>query len=136
MMEAVSWQFRIVATTFHTTSTRPMPQYSPFLLGVSTTSFHAASSASRPYPKAALTKATTFSQCVISFFVYVYLFLSVYSPSGPLIAAITPFTAFSTVDSSFCASASHPLRWSDLIPEDLPEQVFEVASPLTLSCPP
>ena len=125
MMEDVIQIFKISATTLHTTSTRPMPQYSPFPLGISTTAFHVASSARCPYPKATLTGATTFSQCVISS-VSVSLLPSVYSPPGPLIDAATPSADFSfaVASSYFLASTSHILRCSAHIPEGTLERFF------------
>ena len=78
-MEAVSWRLRIDTTTFHTTSMRPMPQYYALPLGIRTTAFQVASSAILPSPKSALTRSTTFSQCVILFSVLVSLSSSISS---------------------------------------------------------
>ena len=48
LMEAVSRRFKIAATTFHITSTRPIPRYSFFPLIIRTTAYHMASSFSFP----------------------------------------------------------------------------------------
>ena len=79
-----------------------------------------ASFVSRPYPKSSLTKATTFSQLVISFLVSVYFSASLSSPPGPLIAYAAPSTDFSAAASAFRASSSHSFRCSALIPEGTP----------------
>ena len=117
-MEAVSQGFQIAATTFHTTSTRPMPRYYPLPLEISTTYCHMASSVIRPSPKSALTSANTLSQYVISS-VYIALLSYVSSPLVPPIAATAPYADFdfATATSSLRASSIHTLKCSALILE-------------------
>ena len=83
MMEAISWKFKIPATTFHIYSTRPMTQYFPPPLGISTTACHVASSTSLPSLKAALTRETTISYFFISTGVFSILSF-IYTPPPSL----------------------------------------------------
>ena len=117
-MEAASRRFRIAATTFHTTSTRPIPRYSPFPFGIRTTTCQMASSASCLSLKSSLTRDTNFYRCVIAL-VSVSLFSSVFSLLVPLITAIatSDAVAFAATAFSFRASSNHSFRFSVLILE-------------------
>ena len=94
-------------------------------------------SAISPSPKAALTRATTFSQFVISTAVF-FLFSSVYSPPVPLSTASFPSVNydFSTAASPFLTSTNHPFKCSARIPEGPRSGGFVAASLPTRSCPP
>ena len=120
MMEAVSRRLRIAATTFHTTSTRPIPWYSPPPLEIRTTTCHVNFSAILPSPKYTLAGATTFYQLISTLSVPASISASVPSSSGTHVAS----TVFTSVASAFCASSSHPFRCSACIPEGPLERLF------------
>ena len=109
MMEAVSQKFRITTTTVHTATTRPITQYYILPLGISTTTYHVASSAIRRSPKAALTTVITFYHFVIYFLVPVYPSTYVSSSPGPLVASAASSADISDSASNFRASSSQPL---------------------------
>ena len=103
VMEAMSRRCKIATTTFHITSTSPIPWYYCRPFGVITTACHIASSASSPSRNAVCMLSMRFSQCG-----------SPYSPSF----APSPFSAahFYLLD-----AASHPFRCLGCIPEGPPD---------------
>ena len=122
VMEAVSRQFKISATTFHITSTRPMSRYYFPHLGSRTTACHMASSSSFPSPNTIWIRSTTLPQLEVSAGV-----LSLISsfPSLPVLSVpsiVLPSVGFSCSASAssfyfLLAATSHPLRCSSRILE-------------------
>ena len=72
----MSRRFKIAATTFHVTSTNPIPLYSFFPFGMSTTVCHVASSATPPLLKRRLCELHQFSPQVPTFLLRRRLLLS------------------------------------------------------------
>ena len=117
-MEAVIRRCKIAATTFHITSTSPIPQYYCLPFGIITTACHVASSANSSSRNAVCMISTRFSQCV--------------SPSSP---SVVP-SPFSAARYSLLDAASHPFRCSARIPEgplDLFLRIFLTASSISSS---
>ena len=104
-MEVASRRCKIAATTFHITSTSPIPLYYCRPFGIITTACHVAFSASSPSQNAVCTSSTRLSQCGSS------------SSSSPYVFS----SPFSDARFTLLDAASHPFRCSAHIPDGPPD---------------
>ena len=100
----VSRQCNIAATTFHITSTNPIPLYSFSPFGINTTVCHVASSAILPTQNAVCIRSTSFSQRFPP------------SSSSSVFSSRLSAAIFPLLD-----AASHPFRCSARIPDGPPD---------------
>ena len=124
-MEAVKRRLRITATTFHTTSTGLMPQYSPPSLGIRTNAYHMDSSDIFPSWNSACFTTSIFSNKT-SMLLTSPFYPSPLSLPPPLPPTLLPYLPPSpyfyatNFTPDILASLNHPWRCAPLIPEGPP----------------